>query len=107
MWISRRIFLASTAIAAVIPTLPRSCRASLDEESGHPVNVFEVTMAAPDIICVEIRDQEVTKGSIQTIPASSASYGRWTAMTNPATGLPAFAQVIGPAKTQARFADTV
>jgi endoglucanase len=70
------------------------------------VTVHEITMAAPDIVCVEVRDQPVSKGALvnMTVPDSGA-FETWQSRTNPTTGRRDHCMVVGPDKTHLRFQD--
>jgi endoglucanase len=63
-------------------------------------------MAAPDIVCVEVRDQPVIKGALVRLTApDSGPFNTWLSRMNPATGRSDRYMVVGPRKTNLRFQD--
>jgi endoglucanase len=62
--------------------------------------VHEITMAAPDIVCVEIRDPPISKGVLETLGSPDAgAYNAWLARGG------SYAIVVGPQKLHRRFQD--
>lgn len=71
-----------------------------------PVAVHEITMAAPDIICVEVRDPPPTRMPLVTLGSADAgAYHTWLSRTNPHTSATDLAFVVGPEKKHLRFQD--
>lgn len=69
--VNRRELLA-TAAAALFPSAWPACAADTN------VFVQEVTMAAPDIVCVEVRDPPITKGRLETLGSPDVgAYNTW------------------------------
>lgn len=79
--------------------------ATSDVKGG--VTVAEVTMATPDIICLEVRDPPINRGFIAHIGDGSGSYSNYLNKANPFTGAPENVLPVGPDKTWLRFLDSV
>jgi endoglucanase len=101
---NRRQFLLSTTVIGASLTLTN---AALPQEPGsHGVSIHEITMAAPDVICIELRDPPVVRGGIVDVSvADRGPYNTWLPRTDPRTGLSSYAAVIGPNKKHLRFED--
>jgi endoglucanase len=96
---NRREFL-SVALASA------ACGRALAATTSGTVAVREITMAAPDIVCVEVRDQPVIKGALATLAAPDpGAVNTWQSRTNPTTGRNDHCMVVGPKKTNLRFQD--
>lgn len=103
MRVSRRAFLASVSALALSAAMAHA--ASHGTAAGSLVTIVEVTMAAPDVIRVEIHDPPVLHGGIFPITPQNYSYS-WASFTNPLTGQSQKGQVIGPGGgTYVRFCD--
>jgi hypothetical protein len=64
-----------------------ACGRGLAATTSGAIAVHEITMAAPDIVCVEVRDQPVIKGALVTLTApDSGPFNTWLSRMNPATG---------------------
>ena len=72
-----------------------------------PVTVHEITMAAPDIVRVEIRDGQVVKGPLVGPLAAPdpGAYDRFLTRINPKNGKEEKAQVVSPSKSYLKFMD--
>lgn len=72
-----------------------------------PITVHEVTMAAPDIIRIEVRDGHVIKGPlVGPLKASDTGpYDRLLTRTNPRSGREEKAQIVGSNKSYLKFMD--
>lgn len=70
--------------------------------SAEPPTVHEVTMAAPDIVRVELREAPVRPGHIVALPKPAEARGPgWYALPDGRRGI-----VIGPKRDRLRLADT-
>jgi hypothetical protein len=70
------------------------------------VSAFDVSMVAPDILCVEIRDAKITRGSPVNIGTSQGTHGQVVTIANPnAGGAMQTGVVCGPGNTYVRFND--
>jgi endoglucanase len=70
------------------------------------VFVHEITVATPDMICVEVRDPPIAKGPLVELPSpDSGSYESWLSRRNPVTGDNDYCFVVGPEKRHFRFQD--
>ena len=68
----------------------------------EPPKVHEITMAAPDIVRVEIREAPLRLGRIKALPSpSNAAHGSWIGVGDHERGV-----IIGPRRDHARTADT-
>jgi hypothetical protein len=103
MTLTRRSFLLGTTALAVLVGFKRRSLAQVT----YPF-VNEVTLVAPDIICVEIRDQPVTHGQIQLLttpdphPQSTSVIHQGT---DPHTGLSNYYMVISADRKVLRWMD--
>jgi endoglucanase len=105
MGISRRHFLSSSSAFVVLSAT--ACSKLDNDNVLSTVSVQEVTMAAPDIIRLEIRDPSIQRGSIYgPFGSDVAQLQRWTLKKHPKTGLLGYARIIGPSGTYWRFGDT-
>src|SRR5580704_11494756 len=83
-----------------------ACGRGLAATTSGAIAVHEITMAAPDIVCVEVRDQPVIKGALVRLTApDSGPFNTWLSRMNPATGRSDRYMVVGPRKTNLRFQD--
>ncbi len=83
-------------VGFLVFNLPGSVAARLQQPA-----VFEVTMAAPDIIRVEVREAEIRKGKIVALPSpEKASYGKWISFGGNERGI-----VVGPRSGYVRTSD--
>jgi Glycosyl hydrolase family 9 len=70
--------------------------------AAEPPTVHEITMAAPDIVRIEIREAPVRQGRIVKLPSPSISaHGSWIGLGGVERGV-----VIGPKRDHVRVADT-
>ena len=102
---SRRDFVSS--VLGVSGTLLTPVARGQTLPMGTPgVAIYEITMAAPDIVCVEIRDQPVIKGALVTLRTPDAGeFNTWLTRVNPTTGRSDRCMVVGPRKMNLRFQD--
>ena len=107
--ISRRVLL-STALAlasSALISVALPARAQGATAAAGSVTVHEITIAAPDIICVEVRDPPVQRGAL--VPLNVADTGpqdTWVRRNNPMRGgEPEYCYVVGPNKDHLRFQD--
>lgn len=71
-----------------------------------PVSVHEITMAAPDIVCVEVRDPPITKGPLVPVsPVETGSYSTMIQRTNPVSGNTEWCYPKGANKDHLKFLD--
>ena len=117
MKLSRRSVLASLLAGSVTDWVGVGKRllhwplAVAGVQSRHlnaaPVAVHEITMAAPDIIRVEVRDGSVIKGPLigPLERPDLGPYDKFLTRTNPRSGLEQTAQVVGPDKRYLKFLD--
>jgi len=102
---SRREFLSSAA-AVSGAALISGCGEAPAAANGGSVAIHEITMAAPDIVCVEVRDQPVVKGSLIAISQpESGNFETWLSRVNPMTRQSDHCMVVGPKKLHLRFQD--
>ncbi len=75
--------------------------------AADAVRVHEITMAAPDIVRVEVRDGEVVKGPlVGPLPvADPGSHNTFLSRRNPHSGQMERAQLVGPEKRHLKFMD--
>ena len=107
--IGRRDFLALAGAGTV--TLPFIFRgegadaAIVQAPSNDQVYVHEITMATPEIMCVEIRDPPIKRGAFIALKKpDNRPYDRWLVRPNPARGDALdYCRVIGPSKTHLTF----
>ncbi len=108
--ISRRILLSTAlslgSVALISATLP-SCARAAAADSASGVVVHEITMAAPDIVCVEIRDPPVQRGALVRLNVSDAGpQDTWVRRNNPTRGGELdYCYVVGVNKDHLRFQD--
>jgi endoglucanase len=98
--INRRGFLALPALLAAASVTPFAAAA---RESG--VFVHDVTMAAPDIICLVVRDQKIEKGELMSAPAANPGKLNQIVEAASSTGELRPALVVGRGGTHLRFFD--
>jgi endoglucanase len=109
--IGRREFMAlAGGAAAAVPFISYSGASEerVDQAiSEAPVFVHEVTMAAPDIVCVEVRDPPIKRGAFVALKKPDGGrYNRWLVRPNPSRGGALdYCRVIGPKKMHLRFQD--
>jgi endoglucanase len=75
--------------------------------NAAPVVVHEITMTAPDIIRIEVRDGPISKGPLvgPLENADSGPYDRLLTRTDPRSGLEQTAYVVGGDKKHLKFLD--
>ena len=76
-------------------------------QNTAPLSIHEITMTAPDIIRVEVRDGEIIKGPLvgPLKEPDTASYNHFVERTNPHSGRRELAQVVSQNKTYLKFMD--
>ena len=108
--ISRRILLstcvASASAALISVVLPTSTEAATTASSAA-VAIHEITMATPDIVCVEIRDPPVQRGALVQLNVSDAGpQDNWVRRNNTTRrGDLDYCFVVGVNKDHLRFQD--
>ncbi len=104
--LDRRKFL-STALASSSVALSLAPDIGAAAATGaNGIILHEITMAAPDIVCIEVRDPPVVKGALVTLSVpDTGEYDSWLSRMNPVTGANDFCVVVGPDKKHLRFQD--
>ena len=101
----RGLLLAGTSVAAIsfaagFPAKAWVRGSAPVVDPNKVVNVAEVTMAAPNIVRVQLNDALPTRNTYQFgLSAIPGSYTLWQAQTNPLTGLSDFCYPAGMAAT--------
>lgn len=90
--------LAGASLYAAAPSLPAQADAA---SAPEPPSVHEITMAAPDIIRVEVREAPLRRGRIVKLPSPRPeAHGSWIQLNGKEWGV-----VIGPQRDHVRIAD--
>jgi endoglucanase len=103
------ITLAGTA-AAMLPFSGLVGASEAETEMQGPrqtVYVHEISMATPDIVCVEVRDPPIIRGAfVELDEPDPSSYNSWLLRPNPRLGGRSdYCRVVGPKKMHLRFQD--
>jgi endoglucanase len=102
---NRREFI-STTVGMSGALLTSHANAQIPAATARGLTVHEITMATPDIVCVEIRDQPVIKGALVALPQPDpGGYDTWLSRIHPSTGRSERCMVVGPGKRSLRFQD--
>jgi endoglucanase len=109
--VSRRTLL-STALAypssaLLSAALPAYAQTESPPATRAVVTLHEITMATPDILCIEVRDPAVQRGAFVQLDApDSGPQDTWVQRSNPAHGgLLDYCHVVGINKDYLRFQD--
>lgn len=99
---SATAFASSTLISNALPTYAETARPATGS-----VGIEEITMAAPDIICVEVRDPAVQRGTlVQLNSPDSGPHDKWVQRKNPSLGGTLdYCRVVGANKDFLKFQD--
>src|SRR5579883_3306320 len=88
--------------------MPVTLALGATQDVAAGIFVAEITMATPDVICVEVRDPPIQRGFIQdTGTPGSSGYQAYITKTNPFTQQGEYVWNIGPDKSHLRFFDKV